>query len=138
MNQGTLYLSENKRNFVYHALVLQGEELAGWSWGHQDSPGSFRILNSMILPPHRRRGLYSRILQHMVDKYVDMGINQIWSQVGAINQPMIIAKLKKDFMITGVETAGDPGILLHLSYKKTTPSENPSGVGRMGRLTTGQ
>lgn len=96
--------------------VYYGEQLAGWSWGYQDSPDSFFMVNSAILPQYRGRNLYSRLLETMLAKVVPLGFQKIWSFHSLTNNPIIIAKLKRNFYITSIEISDAYGTLVRLTH----------------------
>jgi ribosomal-protein-serine acetyltransferase len=100
--------------------LMHGQSLAGWCWGYQDSYDSFFMVNSAILTEHRGRGLYSRLLEYLLEKIKPKGFQRIWSLHNLTNNPVIIAKLKRGFYITGVElseTYGTSARLTHFTNK---------------------
>lgn len=105
-----------RRFYVQHLLLLEDGELAGWSWGYQDSRESFYMVNSAILPAHRGRGLYTRLLDVALDMLVRKGFQRVWSRHTMTNNAILIPKLKKGFVITGTELTDTFGALVHLSY----------------------
>lgn len=110
-------LNENfKHPYLHHTLLLYNGELAGWTWGYQDSRESFYMVNSAVLPEHRGRGLYSRLLDVTLKKLIDMGFQRIWSRHNFTNNEIIIPKLKRGFCITGTELSDIFGSLIHLTY----------------------
>lgn len=110
-------LSQNFQHpYVYHMVVRNGADVVGWTWGYQDSRDSFYMVNSAILPGHRGRGLYSRLLQVTLQKLVDKGFQRIWSRHNNTNNEIIIPKLKHGFQITGTELSDIFGSLIHLTY----------------------
>lgn len=102
--------------YLHHAVVRNGADVVGWTWGYQDSRDSFYMVNSAILPEHRGRGLYSRLLQVTLQKLVDKGFQRIWSRHNNTNNEIIIPKLKHGFQITGTELSDIFGSLIHLTY----------------------
>lgn len=104
------------RPFFRYSLLLHREQLAGWTWGYQDSPESYYMVNSAILPQYRGRGLYSTLLEVTMRMLVDKGFQRIWSRHNMTNNAVIIPKLKRGFMITGTELSEVFGALVHLTY----------------------
>jgi RimJ/RimL family protein N-acetyltransferase/GNAT superfamily N-acetyltransferase len=110
-------LSENfKRPCVYHFVILHNETAVGWTWGYQDSKESVYMVKPGILPEHRGKGLYSKLLQTTVEKLVQKGFQRIWSRHNCTNNEIIIPKLKHGFQITGSELSDVFGSLVHLTY----------------------
>lgn len=105
-----------RRFYTQYLLLLKDGELAGWSWGYQDNRDSFYMVNSAVLPEHRGRGLYSRLLDVAVEKLVEKGFQRIWSRHNMTNNAILIPKMKKGFVITGTELTDMFGTLVHLSY----------------------
>jgi ribosomal protein S18 acetylase RimI-like enzyme len=110
-------LNENyAQPYRHHLLMYFKGELAGWTWGFQDSKESFYMVNSAILPEHRRQGLYLRLLDMTLEKLIEKGFQRIWSRHSSTNNSIIVPKLKKGFLITGSELSDAYGSLVHLTY----------------------
>lgn len=108
--------TDYRRFYTQHFLMLKDGDLAGWTWGYQDNRDSFYMVNSAILPEHRGRGLYSRLLQRSLAQLKPLGFQKIWSRHNMTNNAVIVAKLKAGFYITGTELSDVFGTLVHLSY----------------------
>lgn len=127
-------LNENfKHPYLYHSLLLQKGQLAGWMWGYQDSRESFYMVNSAVLPEHRGRGLYSRLLEVALGHLVEKGFQRIWSRHTTTNNAIIIPKLNRGFLITGSELSDVFGSLIHLTYF-TNPIRRKTMDFRSGQL----
>lgn len=110
-------LSEGvKRSYFYHAVIWHEQEVVGWTFGYQDSPDSFYMVNSAIMPEHRGRRLYSTLLRVTLEKLLKKGFQRIWSRHTATNSEIIIPKMKQGFQITGSELSDIFGSLIHLTY----------------------
>ena len=96
--------------------LFKGEEFVGWHIGDQKSPSEFYMRNSAVLPGHRRRGLYSSLIDHVVNDLTARGFQIISSRHTAVNNAVIIPKLKLGFVITGVELSDMFGMLVNLTY----------------------
>ncbi len=96
--------------------AFRGEEFAGWSWGFQESAGTFYMCNSAVLPEHRRQGLYTALLNEMLRRALGAGFQKIYSRHTATNNAVIIPKLKAGFHLTHFELSDNFGVLVHLSY----------------------
>jgi GNAT superfamily N-acetyltransferase len=70
---------------------------------------------SGILPDYRRRGLYSLFLEALVPYLVELGIERITSNHMGNNRPVLIAKLKAGFIITGTTLDERHGMLVWLA-----------------------
>lgn len=98
--------------------VFHNEELIGWSYGWQGGmeSGTYYMANSCILPEFRRKGLYSKLLDTVIEISKKTGYQTITSRHVSGNNPVIIAKLKAGFKITGFEMSEIHGHLIHLTY----------------------
>jgi hypothetical protein len=96
--------------------MFQGDEFVGWSWGYQETPFKFYMCNSAILPVHRKKGLYTRLMNEMIRRVTELGFQEIYSRHPLTNNDVIIPKLKAGFVITTMEMSDVFGALIHLSY----------------------
>ena len=96
-------------------LYVDGE-FAGWHFGRQDSISSFYMQNSAVLPKFRRRGLYTAMLQRVLETTTQLGFLEVWSRHNATNNDVIIPKLKAGFVISAIEVSDVFGTLVHLRY----------------------
>lgn len=91
-------------------------EFVGWCAGHQESTETYYMRNSAILPEHRRKGLYTALLNETISVVEGMGFQKIYSRHNATNNGVIIPKLKAGFTITSLEVSDMFGVLIHLTY----------------------
>ncbi len=91
-------------------------KFVGWSWGYQQAPTTFYMCNSAIFPPHRRKGLYTYLMNEIVNKASAKGFQSIYSRHIITNNDIIIAKLKAGFKITSIELSERFGTMIHLTY----------------------
>lgn len=96
--------------------VFDGDAFVGWHFGEQKSASEYYMRNSAILPAYRRHGLYSSLLRFVVDDLVKRGFQTITSRHTAVNNAVIIPKLKLGFVITGFELSDVFGTLVNLTY----------------------
>jgi ribosomal protein S18 acetylase RimI-like enzyme len=96
--------------------LYHGDTFVGWHIGDQKSSHEYYMRNSAVLPEYRHRGLYSALVGHVLAKTTEAGFQLITSRHTATNNPVIIAKLKLGFVITGVEISDVFGVLVHLTY----------------------
>lgn len=94
-------------------------KFVGWSWGFQETPVTFYMCNSAILPAHRRKGLYTCLMKEMISRAQKQGYTYIYSRHILTNNDIIIAKLKAGFKITGFELNERFGAMTILSYFKS-------------------
>lgn len=111
------------------------KELIGWCYGWQDSKGSdFYMASSLITPKHRKKGLYTQIVQLILEQTKKDGINSVRSRHLCTNNPIIIAKLKNGFMINGFEQDEVMGTLVRMVYYHNEKSKKAS-LFRAGKLS---
>jgi ribosomal protein S18 acetylase RimI-like enzyme len=96
--------------------VFHGEKLVGWSLGWQESEANFFMANLGILPDHRNDTLYSQLISKVIEVASSKGFQVITSKHVAVNNAVIIEKLKAGFVITGIELSDLYGTLVRLSY----------------------
>jgi hypothetical protein len=70
---------------------------------------------SGILPNYRRRRLYSQFLEALIPYLTALGLERITSNHMGNNRPVLIAKLKAGFIITGVTLDERHGMLVWLA-----------------------
>jgi GNAT superfamily N-acetyltransferase len=91
-------------------------EFVGWSCGDQHSAEAYYMRNSGILKEHRKKGLYTALLNATVKILTEKGFQRIFSRHNASNNEVIIPKLKFGFTITAMEISDVFGTLVHLTY----------------------
>jgi ribosomal protein S18 acetylase RimI-like enzyme len=96
--------------------LFKDDTFIGWHTGDQKSADEYYMRNSAILPEHRRQGLYSALVQHVMQQVTSLGFQRITSRHTATNNSVIIAKLKLGFVITGLEISDIFGLLVNLTY----------------------
>lgn len=102
--------------FTLQLGLFYKNEFVGWSAGHQESSETFYMRNSAVLPEHRRKGLYTALLNKTVEVVTYKGFQKIYSRHSSTNNEVIIPKLKVGFMISSLEVSDVFGVLVHLSY----------------------
>lgn len=106
-------LNELERYFL---LAKEGDEIIGWSFGIQKGGDDFFMRNSAVMPAHRRRGVYSGMLDRAVSYIADKGFQRIYSYHKMANNPVLIAKLKFGFVLTGFKVSEKNGCMAELTY----------------------
>lgn len=105
-----------RSNLKLHSILFYEGALAGWSFGYQDTSESFLMANSAILPAFRGKSLYSHLLDEVIEYLHQKGIQRIWSNHCLTNNHIIIPKLKRGFLITGMRVDDCAGTLVQLTY----------------------
>jgi hypothetical protein len=96
--------------------IYRGEELAGWSFGIQDGPVRYYMINTGLFPEHQGRGIYKALLPRILENLKGEGFQLAYSRHEATNNQVIVPKLKAGFVISGLEISDVFGLLVHLSY----------------------
>jgi len=97
-------------------MVKCGDEIVAWSVGLQRSTEEFHMSNSGVLPEHRRRGVYSALMKHVLDRAQQEGFQTVTSHHHPTNNPVLIAKLRVGFVISGMKIDDRFGLLVNLTY----------------------
>jgi hypothetical protein len=107
---------------MYRLGAYVGEELVGWSCGWMERGNVYYMANSGVVPPHRRKGVYSSLLSAVREYACSNGAVAIRSQHSVLNNPVIIAKLQAGFHVSGLSQSAQMGtlveLLLHVSEKR--------------------
>ena len=122
-----------KGGFELNLALFYKNEFVGWCSGDQHSAEAFYMRNSAILPDHRRKGLYSKMLEETIRVLTEKGFQKIYSRHNATNNPVIIPKLKAGFVISAMEVSDMFGTLVHLTYL-TNPLRRKMMIYRTGDL----
>jgi GNAT superfamily N-acetyltransferase len=96
------------------------EQLVGWSYGWFQRPDTFYMANSGVLPSHRRRGVYSQLVNAIVEYAQSHGAGTVRSRHSVLNTPVIIAKLKLGFVIAGTNLSEHMGLQVQLVRHAST------------------
>lgn len=99
--------------------AYEGDELVGWSCGWMERGNVFYMANSGVRPSHRRRGIYTALLNAMREQIVTEGARMMRSQHCVINNPVIIAKLRAGFHVSGLSQSATMGALVELTLHLT-------------------
>lgn len=91
------------------------EKLVGWSCGWFERGHSFYMANSGVVSAHRRHGIYSALLDAVIDHAAAHGTHVVRSQHSVLNKPVLICKLRRGFHITGFNVSAQMGSLVELS-----------------------
>ena len=109
-------LNEAFRHRKIYLLAYDGDEVIGWSFGSQQRAVIFHMHNSAVFKNYRRQGIYTHMLQLIMDHAKHEGYEEITSHHHCTNSDVIVAKLKAGFLISGFEIDDKFGILVRLTY----------------------
>lgn len=100
--------------------LFHGEDLIGWHHAHQQGERTVYMADTGLLPEHQGRGLYSRLLPHVLAAYQDAGYALVTSHHRATNNRVIIPKLRAGFFLQGLNLyEGGLNVALTLSLDPT-------------------
>ena len=102
-------------HYEYFVFNNEAGEPVGFSAGKLTDGQTFFMEWSGILPAYQRRGLYSRFLDSLIPYLQALGIERVTSNHMGTNRPVLIAKLKAGFIITGVTLDERHGMLVWLA-----------------------
>lgn len=86
--------------FVYG--IFSGPELVGWSYAHQSDERTVYMADTGILPAHQGRGLYKRLLPHLLNVFRAAGYTLVQSHHRAGNNRVLVPKLRAGFVLQGL------------------------------------
>ena len=95
---------------------FRGETLVGWTWAHASATRQLSMVNSGVAAAERRTGIYSQLVEMVISHAGAHGYTSIVSRHAANNNPVIIAKLKLGFFVSGFEYSEVYGPLVRLTY----------------------
>ncbi|CAM4387126.1 GNAT family N-acetyltransferase [Deinococcus marmoris] len=100
--------------------IYASGELIGWSFAHQKDERTVDMADTGILPEHQGRGLYTRLLPHLLDAFRAAGYTLVQSHHRATNNAVIVPKLHAGFFIQGLNLyEGGLNVALTLSLDDT-------------------
>jgi len=105
-----------KHKFTYRLIAKINDEPVGWSFGFQTRADACYMCNSAVLPNYRRKGVYKALMKEAVKVASNEGFQTIYSEHKLHNNPIIIAKLKAGFEVTGLSLNDSFGNLLRLTF----------------------
>ncbi len=97
-----------------HLGAFEGEEFLGWCSSFQTKPLELYMRNSVVLPEHRRKGVYTQLMLSVVARAREAGFQTVSSYHVCTNNAVIIPKLKEGFHIVGVEVWDEVGVVVKL------------------------
>ncbi|WBS05569.1 GNAT family N-acetyltransferase [Pseudoduganella sp. SL102] len=100
---------------IYRLGAYDGDQLVGWTYGWMEHDNSLYMANSGVMPAHRRKGVYTSLLQAVQRHASTQGAWCIRSRHSVVNNPVIIAKLRVGFRISGLVQSAQMGTLVELT-----------------------
>ena len=88
--------------YEYFVFYNEKDEPVGFSSGCLRDAHTFFMEWSGILPAYQRQGLYSGFLARLLAYLKALGVERVTSNLMGTNRPVLIAKLKAGFVVTGV------------------------------------
>lgn len=96
-------------------LVTHAGEVVGWQASRQHDKYTALMQNTALLPAHRGKGVYTRLLRLVLDELRALGYQQVISEYHATNNAVIVPKLRAGFVITGLQL-DKHGIIIKLTH----------------------
>jgi GNAT superfamily N-acetyltransferase len=97
-------------------VAYDGDKPVGYSQSLINHSGDLFMRLSGVLKSYRRKGIYDAMLKRVVARAKKEGCVRIISNHLATNNPIIIAKLRADFVIIGLQQSPDAGLLVQLVH----------------------
>jgi len=99
------------------SYVLEQEgNLVGWCTAYEKDIDEWYMHNTGIFKAHRKKGLYTAVLQLMIEHAKVEAYPKITSLHNATNNAVIIPKLKAGFVISGLAIHDKFGTMVELTY----------------------
>jgi hypothetical protein len=109
------HVANHKHSPIFRIGAYAGAELVGWSYGWMERGSVFYMANSGVTLRNRRKGIYSLLLDAIRKHAFLEGAVAIRSQHSVLNNPVLIAKLRAGFNITGLSQSAQMGTLVELT-----------------------
>jgi ribosomal protein S18 acetylase RimI-like enzyme len=95
---------------------FRGESLVAWTYARPTGERQLSMVNSGVAATERRAGIYSQLVSMVIEHAAAHGFASVVSRHAANNNPVIIAKLKLGFFVSGFEYSEVYGPLVRLTY----------------------
>ena len=107
----------NQHDMPYTALFIKDQnEVVAIFYGDHLTSNQLLMEHSVVSKKYRRQGVYSALLDLIMDYAKFLNVAEILSTHSPANNPIIIAKLKKGFVISGMEIEPKYGLNVNLRY----------------------
>lgn len=94
----------------YAWLIGHSGEVIGWHYSRQWDARTAYMVNTALLPAHRGRGLYSRVLPPVLAALEAQGYGLVRSHHHATNNAVLVPKLRAGFRLQGLQV-DDHGVM---------------------------
>jgi ribosomal protein S18 acetylase RimI-like enzyme len=95
---------------------FRGDTLVAWTYARPSAERQLSMINSGVAATQRRVGIYSRLVGMVIEHASANGYASVVSRHAANNNPVIIAKLKLGFFVSGFEYSEVYGPLVRLTF----------------------
>ncbi len=102
---------------VHRFGIWDGDTLVGVYRGRQGDAAVYHMTVSAIRPEWRRKGVYAALLDAVLEAAEAVGFLQVQSSHHADNNPILIAKLARGFVISGLSQNLRTGWMVTLVYR---------------------
>ncbi|MBY0371722.1 GNAT family N-acetyltransferase [bacterium] len=99
-----------------HLGIYFEKRLIGFTRGFQTGGSNLHMAMSYVHQDHRRQGLYSELLRAVLEFSRFHGFQTVDSNHRSTNNPVLIAKLRAGFVISGMHLSDIMGCLVTLTY----------------------
>ena len=96
--------------------AFRADTLIGWTYACPDGASILYMINSGVAQGERQKGIYSELVRLFIEHARSQGYVAILSRHAANNNPVIIAKLKLGFIVSGFEYSEVYGPLVRLTF----------------------
>lgn len=100
---------------MFYYGLYSGNQLIGWHRSRQTDERTVNMSITGILPAHRGKGLYSRLIPPLLAVFREAGFTFVTSQHHLTNNAVIIPKLRAGFVVQGMDITRH-GLMLQLIY----------------------
>ncbi|MNJ92615.1 hypothetical protein D3C87_102890 [compost metagenome] len=107
---------KHDQRYQLRLLIYLNEEVVGWHFGYASDAETYYMQNSAILDKYRNRGAYSQLLSAVLEKLHQDGFQVVSSTHHPNNTAVLIPKLKKGFIVSGVNFHERFRFLIELKY----------------------
>jgi RimJ/RimL family protein N-acetyltransferase len=101
---------------AFGVAAFRGNTLVGWSQGFRQGTSEFYMLNSGVASAQRRNGIYTVMVKAVLAHAKEQGYQRVTSRHSAGNTPVLIAKLRLGFRVSGFEYSEVYGPLVQLTF----------------------
>jgi GNAT superfamily N-acetyltransferase len=108
-----VYSATHREHIVFYTDT---DEAIDWSMGSMIDPSTFFMSYSGVSPHFQRQGIYSAFLKRFLEYLHELGYERVTSNHMVNNRPVLIAKLKAGFFITGLVLDERWGAQVSLTY----------------------